>query len=104
MLDDETRAELIEQVAAFRAVDETIKTIGWQKFVLPRFERLKQAHTHNLMSAQELPDVIRAQESIKAINMLLDDINLCIEEGKEAVKTLAEEKDEETQRATNTQN
>lgn len=94
-MDNEARAELIEQVAAFRAVDETIKTDGWQKFILPRFNRLKEAHSNTLMNATELPNVIRAQESIKAVDMLIDDINLCISEGKEANDQLAKEKVED---------
>ena len=93
MMDSEDRGELIEQVEAFRAVDETIKTAGWQKFLLPRFERLKGGHQSALLNATELPDVIRAQEGIKAIEMLITDINICIQEGKEAIDLLAKEKD-----------
>lgn len=93
-MDDETRAELIEQVEAFRAVDEMVKTNGWQKFILPRFERLKQAHLSQLKNAKELPEVIRTQESIKAVDMLIQDIDICIKEGQEAAETLAKEKQE----------
>ena len=92
-MDDETRGELTEQVEAFRMVDEMIKTVGWQKFILPRFDKLKEAHQQTLMNATELPVVIRAQESIKAIDWLIEDINLCIAEGKEANETLANEKE-----------
>lgn len=91
-MDDETRAELIEQVEAYRLVDETIKTTGWNKFLLPRFERLKEAYSSVLMNATDMPSVIRAQEGIKAVDMLIDDINLCISEGREAIEVLAKEK------------
>jgi len=74
--------------------DEMVKTTGWQKFILPRFERLKQAHQHQLMNAKELPDFIRAQESIKAVDMLTQDIDICLKEGREAAETLAKEKTE----------
>lgn len=92
MIDDEARGELIEQVAAFRAVDETIKTAGWQKFLLPRFERLKEAHLCTLRTATDLPTFTRGQEGLKAIEMLLTDIDICISEGKEAIDQLAKEK------------
>jgi len=92
-MDDETRAELIEKTEAFRAVDETVKTVGWQKFILPRCDNLRQAYQRQLLDATEPPKIIRAQESIKAIDMLIEDIDLCIEEGKEAIETLAKEKE-----------
>jgi len=92
-MDDETRAELIGQAEAFRAVDEMVKTTGWQKFILPRFDRLKEAHQQHLMNARDMTEVIKAQESIKAIEMLLQDIDICKAEGKEAIETLAKEKE-----------
>lgn len=92
-MDNETRGELIEQVAAFRMVDEMVKTVGWQKFILPRFNKLREAHLQTLMDATELVEVFRAQERIKAIDWLIEDINLCISEGKEASEQLANEKE-----------
>jgi len=93
-MDNEEIAELQDKVEAFRAVDETVKTSGWKKFLLPRFERLRQAHIQALMRAKDLPEVIRAQEGIKAIDMLTQDIDICIAEGQEAIETLAKEKEE----------
>jgi len=91
-MDNEERAELIEQAEAFRLVDETVKTPGWQKFLMPRFERLKKAHRSALMNAKDLPCMIREQEAIRAIDMLLNDIETCKDKGKEAIETLAKEK------------
>jgi hypothetical protein len=92
-MDDERRAELIEQAEAYRAVDETIKTPGWRDVISVKLEDKKTDAVVELIHARDMKEVRRAQEVIKAVDGIITDIILIIEEGREAAEELAKEKE-----------
>jgi len=92
-MDDETRAELIEDAEAARAIDEMCKTIGWQDIVIPRFEQLKDQASKNLVFKTNVREIYRAQETIKAIDDVLSTLMLKMKVGDEAKEELAKEKE-----------
>jgi len=93
-MDDESRAELMDQAEAFRAVDEMVKTTGWQKFIIPRIEQYKEKHETNLRNSKELNEIMRSQEGLNAIDELLSTLMMDIHIGEEAIETLSKEKQE----------
>lgn len=100
MLDEEKRGELEESVTSMRMLDEMVRTDGWQKILIPTFTALRESYYIKLLSARELPDILKAQCAIKSLNVILSDkkrnvvsdIDRQIQEGQEAAETLSKEK------------
>lgn len=92
-MDDETRGELIEDAEASRAISEMVNTIGWQKIVMPQLEVQKEIAFKDLVTKTDMREIIRAQETIKAIDRVFSDLMYKTKIGDEAAKTLAKEKD-----------
>jgi len=93
-MDDETRAELTEQAAEYRLIDEMVKTKGWQALVIPRFEQIKERAMATLLRAAELNEFFRAQQTILAVDEVLSTLMLKMKDGEEAAKQLAKDKEE----------
>lgn len=94
-MDDEARAKLIEQTEAYRLIDETIKTPGWQNIIIPRIDKLKEDADIILINSTNYRDIMRAQEKVKAIDSVLIDLGVAHKDGEEAVEILANEKEKE---------
>ena len=92
-MDNEAKAELQEQVAAFRAVDETVKTTGWQKSILPEILRIREINLNKLLIAKELAEFFEAQQVVNTVDALIGRIDDIIAEGREAAEVLSKEKD-----------
>jgi len=88
MMDNETRAELIEDAEAFRAIDEMVKTTGWQNVVIPRIEQLKESSMKTLITATNYRDIVRAQETVKAVEDILLTLMMKMKMGEEAIELL----------------
>lgn len=103
MLDSEKRAELEESVADMRMLDETVKTTGWRKIIIPTFEALRKSYYDKLLTAETLPEMYKAQCAIKSLNIILSDkergiesdIDCRIRAGAEAAVILSKEPDYE---------
>lgn len=101
-LDDEKRAELTEDVEAMRMLVETISTSGWQKIILPTFVALRKSYYSNLLNAENVQEMYKAQCAIKSLNVIISDkehdiesdIDSQIRQGKEAAEALSKEKPE----------
>jgi len=94
-LDDERRADLEDAAAEMRMLDETVKTAGWQKILLPAFANLREGFVKDLLNAKDLPAMFKAQAEIKSIDLLTSEVDRRIQEGQEAVEILSKEKPEE---------
>lgn len=100
MLDDERRADLEDAVTDMRMLDETIKTAGWQKILLPAFANLRAGFIADLLRATDLPAMFKAQAEIKSIDLLTSEVTRRIQEGVNAVETLSKEKPEKPEEDT----
>ena len=95
MLDDERRADLEDAVAEMRMLDETVKTAGWQKLLVPAFIGMRAGFYKDLLNAKDLPAMFKAQAEIKSIDLLITEVDRRIREGQEAVEILSKDKPEE---------
>lgn len=102
-LDDEKRAELEEDATSMRMLDETVKTAGWQKIIVPTLTALRESYYIELLNAKTIEEMYKAQCAIKSLNVLLSDekrnilsdVDGAIQKGREAVEILSKEKPEE---------
>jgi len=94
MLDAERRADLEDAVTEMRMLDETVKTAGWQKVLLPGFANLREGFFKDLLAAKDLPAMFKAQAEIKSIDLLTSEVDRRIQEGLEAIEILSKENKE----------
>lgn len=72
------------------AVNTMINSRGWTQVVRPALvERIKFLHAE-FSNATEYEQFVRIQQSINAINSILDFIEITLAEGKDAIRELKE--------------
>ena len=85
---DEEREDLERQMKDGSAVNTMINGKGWQKVVRPMLEARIDALVSEFLSASGLEEFIRIQQAIKAIQSLLETIEVTVYSGKEAITEL----------------
>ena len=72
-------------------VHATINSKGWQEVIQPALEERKKALVHNFLDAVTYEEFVRVQQSLNAINGLLNFIEVKLMEGKEALREIKDD-------------
>ena len=92
-MDREDLESLVNSAEKARAIDDMIKTIGWQKVACPKFERIKEKALQTLLTTDDDKEMYRAREKIRAIEEVMSDLMFELREGEQAAEELRQMKE-----------